>query len=182
MYRQCEYMEKAICNKNLIEIHNELCSLIHKDPVFKSTIFDDALEYLQREGIQDVIETHNKRPFREKDKWTKEYWGMVMSDLMFNFSNERIEHIKEIGKHLFYAETYHEYEVPSASDSRQPGAYSSIEGNGGAPNRSRGDAASNWDEGFGNHDIHILRCVKNGLRATAKISKAFVNGLSSFWK
>ncbi|MCH1640886.1 hypothetical protein MJ257_12290 [Paenibacillus timonensis] len=93
------YLQEAISKKNYIRIRNELCSIIHKDPIFHTGDFETALQYVKR-YIPDVVQVHDNLPFSGREHWDDEYWALVVSELMDNFSMERIEHVKQIGRHL----------------------------------------------------------------------------------
>lgn len=101
MYKPSEYLQSAVDNGNMIRIHNELCSIIHMDPTFRTFAFQDALNYVRARNIPEVIQRHDGRPFASKSDWNNEYWALVLSDLMDNFSLERIHHIEEVGHYLY---------------------------------------------------------------------------------
>ncbi|MCQ6558482.1 hypothetical protein [Paenibacillus mendelii] len=103
MWTPSDYLQNAVKTRNYIQIYNELCSIIHKDPSFVTNEYAQALRYIQGQDIPDLIHEHDGRPFADREHWDKEYWALVMSDLMDNFSMPRVEHIKQVGRQLFGA-------------------------------------------------------------------------------
>ncbi|ACT00497.1 hypothetical protein [Paenibacillus sp. JDR-2] len=99
MWTTNAYLQDAIASKNYIRIHNELCSIIHKDPVFRTGDFETALQYVMG-FIPDVIKEHDNAPPLERELWNDDYWALVVSELMDNFSLNRIEHVKQVGRYL----------------------------------------------------------------------------------
>jgi|GEM_PF-2039949 len=100
MWTPSHYLKEAIASRNYIRIHNELCSVIHKDPTFRTTEFADTLRYVERQNLPDVIQGHDGRTFADRGDWTQDYWALVLSELMDNFSRDRLEHIRAVGRHL----------------------------------------------------------------------------------
>lgn len=103
MWTPNAYVKDAIGNRNYIRIHNEFCSVIHQDPSFRTRDLEEAIQYIKGQNVPDVIRAHDQRPFADRGEWNKEYWALVLSELMDNFSSERVEHIKQVGRHLFGA-------------------------------------------------------------------------------
>jgi hypothetical protein len=57
--------------------------------------FDDSLEYAKQ--FIAVIQKYDKKPFEEdSSKWDIDYLNKQKVDLMINFSQERIEHLKKV--------------------------------------------------------------------------------------
>ncbi|UVI31963.1 hypothetical protein [Paenibacillus spongiae] len=101
MWTPSDYLQNAVKTRNYIQIYNELCSIIHKDPTFATYELTQAIHYIQGQGVPALIHEHDGRPFAEREQWDKEYWALVISDLMDNFSILRLEHMKEVGRQLF---------------------------------------------------------------------------------
>lgn len=77
------------------------CDSLDVDPTFEK--YKDGWEYcLALEGFLD--EHNDLSPLRsEASGWNDDYWTMLKSDLMKNFSQKRFEHMKEVAK-VYYAE------------------------------------------------------------------------------
>ena len=142
MYKPSEYLVAAVGNRNMIQIHNELCSIIHKDPSFITRDFNDALGYVKSSGVVGVIQPHDQAATLPKASWDKEYWAQVVSDLMDNFSEERIQHVREIGRHLFGSPAP-SYSSPSSSPTHRDHPVST------RPNVQFSSSRSRSNSGFG---------------------------------
>ncbi|THF77541.1 hypothetical protein [Cohnella fermenti] len=101
MWKSSAYLQEAIASRNYVRIHNELCSIIHKDPTFATGDYEEAVRYLGRSGADDAIQPHDGKTLAPREEWSDDYWALVMTNLMYNFSQERAEHIKQVGRHLF---------------------------------------------------------------------------------
>lgn len=100
MFLPSDYLKTAIQNRNYVQIRNELCGFIHKDPTFSKGSFNTALKFVQSQ-VPDVMEEHDQREPEPRDAWNKDYWALVVSDLMSNFSMARVKHVEDVGKVVF---------------------------------------------------------------------------------
>ena len=92
-------------------VKSSLVNYIIMDSTFKE--FDEALEYAKL--TMEIIEKNGDPVFDENtDNWDEKYFDKLLSALLFNFSEERIRHLKEIRKVLTKREVRNE--SPSRND------------------------------------------------------------------
>lgn len=92
-------------DKNIFYIHGALIGYINGDPKFKTNDFDDAIKYTISQGIKesDLFENFDssKEIEDDKSKWDEDYYSHELLYLQENFCKKRINHIKEVAKHLY---------------------------------------------------------------------------------
>lgn len=96
-----EILEKAIKEKDLTTIRSTLYTIILSDPAFRTNKFDETLEYVKKKDVEGLIDEHNKEELKPKEEWNEEYFDLLLSELLDNFSIERIEYIKKVSKELY---------------------------------------------------------------------------------
>jgi predicted metalloprotease len=94
-------IEEAVKNNDLKTIYSSLYTILLSDPGFSTSKFDDAMKYVKNNEIDGFIQKHNGVIFEAEEKWSEEYWDKVASELIDNFSMERINHLKDISKKLY---------------------------------------------------------------------------------
>ena len=78
-------------------VKSSLVNYIIMDSTFKK--FDEALEYAKL--TMEIIEKNGEPVFdKNTDNWDEKYFDKQLTALLFNFSEERIRHIKDIRKVL----------------------------------------------------------------------------------
>ena len=87
--------------KNVLHIRDELITIAHEDRGFYTTKFDDALAYARNANIENLFDSYNNESFKPKEEWDEEYWRYIASSLMDNFCEERINHLKEVGRYVY---------------------------------------------------------------------------------
>ena len=95
-----EILRDAVAKKNIGEIRNYLWSTIVLDPGFSSS-FPNALKYCFDNGITEaeLFEPHDGRDLNVEP--TQDSFSLLGGQLRTNFSKERLEKMKEIGKILY---------------------------------------------------------------------------------
>ena len=94
----------AVEKRSITNIRSALKGNINEDMNFSKGVFSESLNYVFQHGItkSELFDEHDGAVFDlNKDNWTREYFNSVMADLLFNFSEERINHIKQVGRHLY---------------------------------------------------------------------------------
>lgn len=92
---------ESVNNNDLIGIYGILTLIAHKDRSFSTNEFMDTMEYVKKHNIPDFIKKFDERKFEQKENWTEAYWEIVLASLLDNFSEKRINHLKEISAHLY---------------------------------------------------------------------------------
>ena len=95
-----EKLKKAVLEKDLVSIRDGLWSRIALDPNFTKG-FSESWNYCIENGISesDLFEKHDGRPM--SDEITNESFSALCGELSTNFSKERLDKIKEIGRKLY---------------------------------------------------------------------------------
>lgn len=96
-------LEEAVKNHDLTGIYSVFYTILHEDPGFFTGKFDQTLDYVKSRNIPGLMKQYNGEPFEPQDKWDEEYWAIAASELVDNFCEERILHLKEIGRKLYPA-------------------------------------------------------------------------------
>lgn len=86
---------------SVIHIRDELTTICHEDRSFSTGKFDAYLDYAKKANISGLFDTFDGEDFKPKNEWDKDYWSYITASLMDNFCNERIRHLKEVGKHVY---------------------------------------------------------------------------------
>ena len=78
---------------NVDRVRSALLDYLTVDKSFQT--FDDALSYASQ--FMGVVQKYNNEPFEtDKEKWDKRYLNRQKADLIINFADERIKHLKEV--------------------------------------------------------------------------------------
>lgn len=93
-------LKKNVAEKNIPAIRDDLWGCIAFDPNF-TTKCKDCLDYCQQNGITDdlLYAEHDGRELN--DEISEENFDKLCGQLRTNFSKERLEKIKEIGRKLY---------------------------------------------------------------------------------
>lgn len=96
-------IQEAVAKRNITNIRSALKGCMNQDANFSKGIYEEALNYILNSGIskQELFQVHDQEPFKSQEAWDKDYLDEVMADLLFNFSEERIAHVKEVGRVLY---------------------------------------------------------------------------------
>lgn len=106
-----EFMD-IVANESLLNVKVTLKQCALYDKSLKT--FDDALEYAQKKLGSELIEDHDGETFNNNpSEWNEEYAMKVASDLVFNFSQERIDHLRKVFKKVYPNAKLYEESTPS---------------------------------------------------------------------
>lgn len=95
-----EYLVDSVKSEDVIKIKVALSEYIRMHSGNRREI-EAALNYVKKEvPYINLMETHDGITFKSKGEWNKEYVWELISDLMENFSRERLQHILEVGEYL----------------------------------------------------------------------------------
>ena len=101
MFIPSDEFRKDVEEKNILHIRDELTTIAHEDRGFYTTKFDDALAYAKNANIEGLFDNFDNETFKPKEEWDREYWAYIAASLMDNFCEERINHLKEIGRCVY---------------------------------------------------------------------------------
>lgn len=100
-FKQEKYFMDAVNSGDIQEIKIAICLYIDKDPADYRGDIKKAINYLDSKGI-DIWQEHKEiEPLKSKDQWDRDYIGLLQSDLMHNFSRERLNNILKVGKYVY---------------------------------------------------------------------------------
>lgn len=91
--------KNAVNNEDIDLVKIMLKDSLIIDPTGKS--FDELLMYAQS-NLNNILEQHNDEELNyDRKVWTKEFLNGEMVKLVYNFSSERIEFLKEVCKVVY---------------------------------------------------------------------------------
>lgn len=94
-------MNEAIETKNIFQIRNGFYTIAHEDRNFSTGYFESTLEYVKRKNIPGLFQPFDGEVFKKEEEWNEEYWAWIAASLMDNFCEERIQHLKQIGRKIY---------------------------------------------------------------------------------
>lgn len=94
-------LQEAIDKKDILGIHSSFYTIALSDPGFSTGKFEEVLNYVKEKKIDGFLEPHDDEEFLDKELWTEEYWSHTASKLQDNFSEERIQHLIDVGKKVY---------------------------------------------------------------------------------
>lgn len=101
--RRKEFID-FIDQKNIRQIRISIESVNSLDPNGERGEVDERLELLKgRVSDDELYEKHDDElfPILPKDIWDEDYFNKQKVKLQRNFSKERLEHVRELGKFIF---------------------------------------------------------------------------------
>lgn len=116
MFNPNEYLKEAIIERNMTRIYNEFYVIVHEDPGFNTGKFRDTLKFVKEQAIPNFMQPYDQRKFASKAEWNDDYWALVASSLLDNFSDDVINHLEQVGQHL-YGQRVKQVNNPVASES-----------------------------------------------------------------
>lgn len=97
-----EKLKHDVAEQNAVHVINDLISLIYEDRGFYTNAFSEAWDYVKQAHIPDLENvTYDGEAFEPNSDWTKDYWAKQIAALRFNFCQERIDHLKAVGRKLY---------------------------------------------------------------------------------
>jgi len=99
-----ESLDEAIRTKDIKSIRNILVTGIAQDPGFSKRVLERELKHCLDAGISkdELFEPFEGAPLNiDQNAWTKEYYAEQCTEFRYNFSLERLEHLKKTGRVLF---------------------------------------------------------------------------------
>ena len=105
MYKPNSFLSKAIESQDIFGVRGALTGMISVDPAFKTNEFAKAVNYVESSGI-NVFETEHNESFpmnMDSKTWDRHYFASTVTYLQANFTKARLEHTKEVGRHVYGA-------------------------------------------------------------------------------
>lgn len=96
-----KYFIDAINSGSIQEIKIAICLYIDKDAADSNGEIRNAIQYLDSKGI-NIWQNHKEiEAIKPRNQWNVDYIGLLQSDLMYNFSRERLNTILEVGRYVY---------------------------------------------------------------------------------
>lgn len=141
MYQPTNFMKKAVEEGNVDRVRGALTGVIQSDPGFETKDFDQALAYVRSNGINPFVEENDPTLPLTDD------FSTALTYLRNNFTQERLEHIRKVGKATHPQKDLWSSDKPSVTipggrnESRPSGPMSRVETHipgGQAPKKAKG--------------------------------------------
>ncbi|GHU76345.1 hypothetical protein FACS189461_3800 [Spirochaetia bacterium] len=96
-------LDKAIRAKDLETVRNIMTTAMVQDPGFSKGVFEERLKRcLASLSNTDIFVPFEGDPINTNpDEWTKDYYFAQQTKFRYNFSLERLEHLKKVGRKLY---------------------------------------------------------------------------------
>ena len=116
MYKPNDFLAECVENKNQCNTRGAIVTMIFTDAAFKTNEVYDAIKYAEENGIS-VYEPHDEsiQITEIPDVWDELYFSRVANQLRRNFSVERLEYVKKVGRKVFSQSTG----VNNSTDAKQ---------------------------------------------------------------
>ena len=98
MQLQQKYLD-AIKNKDTLRLQMMLVTIIYGDEGFNTNRFVETFQAI-KEVYPEIVVPHEGIIISDKTKWNEDYYNQSLAALRGNFSEERINHVMEIGRYL----------------------------------------------------------------------------------
>ena len=87
--------KEAVAKNEIRKVRIMMEDSLLVDPTFQE--FEQMTQTVA--GMKGLYDKHDEEPFEmDEDKWTDDYMNKLMVELIYNFSHERIEHLKKDNK------------------------------------------------------------------------------------
>jgi hypothetical protein len=106
-------LDEAIRAKDIKTIRNILTTSMVQDPGFSNGVFEERLKRCFFAGLaeSDIFVPFDGKPLDyNQSAWTKDYYAEQRTEFRYNFSCERLEHLRKVGSKL-----YRSTEAPDSS-------------------------------------------------------------------
>lgn len=94
-------LEQAVNKGDLTGIYSIFYTVLHEDPAFSTGKFEQLLAYVRSRNVPEFMQPFDGEKFGSEEEWNEEYWALQASELVDNFCEERIEHLKKVGRKLY---------------------------------------------------------------------------------
>lgn len=118
---------QAILDKNYMHLKVNAVSAISYDPTFERGEANDVIEILKKE-VPEIFEEYKQEEYEERldrNEWDKRYFSKLTYWFQENFAEERLAHIKEVGKAVYpaYKTSSSAVANPEAANKQSVNAY-----------------------------------------------------------
>lgn len=98
-----EYKNGSKINK----VRTALIGIISSDPGFKSNKYEEAIKYVEKNGVsldilfENLDENNVPKMNNDRQQWDRTYFAKASINCERNFCRQRIEHLKDVGKDVY---------------------------------------------------------------------------------
>ena len=94
-------LKRSIETHDIVGARSSFYTIILSDPEFTTNRFDEAITYVKERGFTDIFDEHDGEELKNSNKWNETYFDFMASKLQDNFSEKRIQYLKEIARYLY---------------------------------------------------------------------------------
>jgi hypothetical protein len=97
-------LDEAIRSKDIKAIRDVLTTSMVQDPGFSKGVFEERLKRCHIADISDselFVSFEGSAINRDPNAWTKDYYAEQRTEFRYNFSRERLDHLKKVGRKLY---------------------------------------------------------------------------------
>lgn len=92
-----DYLRESIASRKIRDIRGALLGYVEMDPAFKTSMFQDAINYVIRQGF-DVYVEHDTSLYVDPNCPDKDRFYQIQNHLHYNFSKERVMELVATGR------------------------------------------------------------------------------------
>jgi hypothetical protein len=97
-------LDEAIRTKDVKAIRNILTTSMVQDPGFNNSVFENRLKRCLAAGLteSDIFVLFEGTPINHNQSaWTKDYYAEQRTEFRYNFSTERLAHLRKVGQKIY---------------------------------------------------------------------------------
>ena len=93
-------LKLAVDNRDIVAVKSSFYTMILSDPTFRTSKFDEAFQYVKNSNLDGFIDEHDGEELLPESEWDEDYFDLLASKLLDNFSEERIQQLKKVAAGL----------------------------------------------------------------------------------
>lgn len=100
MYQPNDYLKKAVQSGDIRKVRGALVGIIQADPSFRTEELSNAIRYCKNNEMDPFEQLEDSElPINEdKSSWDIKYFSLAETYLHSNFTEKRLNHVKEVGQ------------------------------------------------------------------------------------
>jgi hypothetical protein len=105
--------KNAISSGDVLGVRIMIKNSLINDKTFAE--YESKLQYAGK--MPGLFDVHDGKPFKNRSEWTKDYMNEQLSHVVDNFSRDRLNHLKDVVRHVYGITSGTESEPRAASNS-----------------------------------------------------------------
>lgn len=99
MFQPSNSLRQAVENGNADKVRGVLTGIIQADPGFRTGKLEDAVQYAENCGVSPFEEKNDPQlPMNSEETWDLVYFAASVTYLRENFTKERLDHVRRVGR------------------------------------------------------------------------------------